>query len=386
MFRTNFLQDDQSYLVADYDHFSLTVGVLTFKKRVPHLKHCVRSFFPPEKRDFHPRIFEQHFTQCCEQLKRQIWDLPNEVCIFLDHGESIVTSAGYTFSRANTHDPVNLDEIDTYATQLLSQSENQTKRIWYEDFGYHEADRKLISIFLSHLALDKRHHVFPLGKHAAHVTMRCLFFYGSASLLDGISKSIRLSWHKLLTCVPLPCVFLNSICNKDTFLENHLHIHLGYDSLTVILHLWKHVQEIQTLPFWWQYVDEKMIPFFSPLERESLLMWNDFTLFEKIPEWSQYRDFLAANLRALFERFGLQWSFTEYTLSSQWPCAIISEIVQRWDVSPWIQKNATMSRIGADTNQHWLRYLDTLDPLFTLHPHPLLALVRSVFFSSHENH
>jgi hypothetical protein len=363
MFRTNFLQDDQSYLVADYDHFSLTVGVLKFKKRIPHLQYCVRSFFPPENRAFHPRLFEQHFTQCCDQLRSQVGQLPEEVCVFLDHGESLVTSTGYTFSRANTHEPVHLEELDTYATQLLSQSENQAKRIWHEEFGYSDTDRKLISIFLSHLALDKRHHVFPLGKNASHITMRCLFFYGSKSLLDGISRSIRASGHTLLTCVPLPCVFLNHICNKNTFLENHIHIHLGYDSTTVILHLWKHVQEIQTL-----------------------LMGDEYTVFDKIPEWHEYRDFLAANLRVLFERFDLQWSFTEYSLSSQWPANIIPDIVKNGYLSPWIQKNATMRRIGADTNEHWLHYWNTLDPLFTLHPHPLLALVRSVFFSPHESH
>jgi len=72
MFHTNFIQDDQSYLVADYDRFSLTVGVLKFKKRIPHLEHCVKSFFPQGKREFHPRIFEQHFTQCCHQLEKDL--------------------------------------------------------------------------------------------------------------------------------------------------------------------------------------------------------------------------------------------------------------------------------------------------------------------------
>lgn len=162
MFHTNFLQDDQSYLVADYDHFSLTVGVLKFKKRIPHLEYCVKSFFPPEKREFHPRIFEQHFTQCCDQLRKQVGELPQEVCVFVDHGESIITSTGYTFTRENTHEPVHLEELDTYASQLLSQSENQAKRLWHDDFGYDESDRKLLSIFLSYLALDKRHHIFPL--------------------------------------------------------------------------------------------------------------------------------------------------------------------------------------------------------------------------------
>lgn len=200
--------------------------------------------------------------------------------MFVDHGESLVTSTGYTFSRKNTDEPVHLEELDAYAVQLLSQSENQAKRLWYEDFGYDESDRKLLSIFLSHLALDKRHHIYPLGKNASHITMRCLFFYGSKSLLDGIARSIRVSGHTLLACVPLPCVFLNHLCNKDTFLENHLHIHLGYDSTTVILHLGKHVQEIQTLPFGWQSIDEKMMKYFSPLERESLLTGNDYTVFE----------------------------------------------------------------------------------------------------------
>ena len=386
MFRTNFLQDDQSYLVADYDHFSLTVGLLKFKKRIPHLEYCVRSFFSPENRVFHPRLFEQHFNQCCQQLRDHVWELPREVCVFLDHGESLVTSTGYTFSRTNTHEPVHLEELDSYATQLLSQSESQSRRIWHEEFWYPELDRKLISIFLSHLALDKRHHVFPLGKNASHITMRCLFFYGSTSLLDGIARSMRASGYSLLACVPLPCVFLNHLCNKDTFLENHLHIHLGYDSTTVILHLGKHVQEIQTLPFGWQYIDEKLIPYFSPLERESLLMWNNQSAFEKIPEWAQYQDFLVANLRVLFERFDLQWSFTQYSLSSQWPAHLIPVLVKQGSLSPWIQKNASMHRVWADPNEHWLHYLNTLDPLFTLHPHPLLALVRSVFFSSHESH
>jgi hypothetical protein len=110
---------------------------------------------------------------------------------------------------------------------------------------------------------------------------------------------------------------LNHLCNKNTFLENHLHIHLGYDSLSVILHLGKHVQEIQTLPFGWKIIDEKISSYFSPLERESLLMGSDFSALENIPEWLEYRDFLAANLRILFERFDLQWSFSEFSVSSQ---------------------------------------------------------------------
>ncbi len=386
MFHTNFLQDDQSYLVADYDHFSLTVGVLKFHKRIPHLEHCVKSFFPPEKREFHPRLFEQHFTQCCDQLRDHVGELPEEVCIFVDQGESLVTSTWYTFTRPHTEEPVHLEELDVYARQLLSQSENQAKRLWHEDFGYAESDRKLLSIFLSHLALDKRHHVFPLGKNASHVTMRCLFFYGSSTLLNGIARSIRATGHTLLACVPLPCVFLNHLCNKNTFLENHLHIHLGYDSTTVILHLGKHVQEIQTLPFGWKTIDEELASYFSPLERESLLMGNDFAPFHWIPEWLYYQEFLASSLRVLFERFDLQWSFTEYSLSSQWPGVIIHDLVKQWVLSPWIQKNATMRRIGADPNEHWLHYWNTLDPLFTLHPHPLLALVRSVFFAPHESH
>lgn len=147
--------------------------------------------------------------------------------------------------------------------------------------------------------------------------MRCLFFYGSQMLLDGISRSIRASGHKLLTCVPLPCVFLNHLCNKETFLENHLHIHLGYDSTTVILHLGKHVQEIQTIPFGWNFIDQKIESYFSPLERESLLMTDDFSRLTDIPEWSEYQTFLTANLRVLFERFDLQWSFTDFSVSSQ---------------------------------------------------------------------
>lgn len=136
-------------------------------------------------------------------------------------------------------------------------------------------------------------------------------------LLDGIARSISSSGHKLLTCVPLPCVFLNHLCNKNTFLENHLHIHLGYDSLTVILHLGKHVQEIQSLPFGWEFIDDKISSYFSPLERESILMGGDFSQLKNIFEWQEYKNFLAANLRILFERFDLQWSFTEFSVSSQ---------------------------------------------------------------------
>lgn len=144
--------------------------------------------------------------------------------------------------------------------------------------------------------------------------------------------------------MPLPFVFLNHLCNHKTLLENHLHIHLGYDSTTVLLHLGKQVQEIQTLPFGWQVIDEKLAQYFSPLERESLLMKNDPKL-QNMPEWSEYQAFLTASLRALFERFGLQWSFHDYTFSSQGPGDIIPLIVRSGDLSPWIQKNSTFHKL-----------------------------------------
>lgn len=341
----------------------------------------VRSFFSPDERVFGMRSFERNFLQCCKQLEEKVWELPREVCIFLDHGESVVTSTGYTFSRENSETPLQLEEIDAYASQLRSQSEQQSKRIWSEDFWYEESDRKLLSLFLSHLALDKRHHTFPLGKHASHVTMRCLFFYGSKILLDGIARSLSASDFRLIACVPLPFVFLNHICNQETLLENHLHIHLGYDSTTVLLHLGKHVQEIQTLPFWWKVIDEKLMNHFSPLERESLLTKSNFSALAEIPEWSEYQAFLSASLRVLFERFNLQWTFNHYTFSSQWPGDVIPLIVKTGDLSPWIQKKSTHVKLWAKEDEHWLHYWNTLDPIFSLHPHPLLALVRSVFFS-----
>ena len=134
MFRTNFISDDQSYLVVDYDHFSLTVGVLRFHKRKPHLETCVRSFFTLSDRHFTTRTFERNFLQCCEQLKKKVGTLPKEVCIFIDHGESVATSTGYTFSRPNTDDPVTLEEIDGYASQLLAQSDQQAHRLWQEEY------------------------------------------------------------------------------------------------------------------------------------------------------------------------------------------------------------------------------------------------------------
>lgn len=383
MFRTNYISDDQSYLVVDYDHFSLTVWLLKFDKRKPKLETCVRSFFSPEERVFTFRSFERNFLQCCEQLEKKVGKLPQEVCIFLDHGESVVTSTGYTFTRENSDIPLQLEEIDGFSAQLLSQSEQQSNRVWSDEFWYNAGDRKLQSLFLSQLSLDKRHYTFPLGKMASHVTMRSLFFYGSKSLLDGISRCLWSAHFKLIACVPLPCVFLNHLCNQQTLLDNHLHIHLGYDSTTVLLHLGKHVQEIQTLPFGWKVIDDKLSAFLSPLERESVLIKNDITVLENIPEWHEYQKFLTASLRVLFERFGLQWSFGHYSFSSQWPSDIIPAIVWSGDLSPWIQKNSTYQRLWAREDEHWLHYWNTLDPLFSLHPHPLLALVRSVFFSSY---
>ena len=158
--------------------------------------------------------------------------------------------------------------------------------------------------------------------------MRCLFFYGSKSLIDGISRSLAASDFKLIACVPLPFVFLNHLCNQKTLLDNHLHIHLGYDSTTVLLHLGKHIQEIQTLPFGWKILDEKLSQRFSPLERESLLMSNDSSTLKNLPEWAEYQSFFSASLRVLFERFGLQWSFNDYTFSSQGPGDMIPLLVR----------------------------------------------------------
>ena len=382
MFRHNYIADDQSYLVVDYDHFSLTVGLLKFHKRKPKLETCVRSFFSPEEREFSLRSFERNFLQCCAELTEKVWQLPKEVCIFVDHGESVVTSTWYTFTRENSEKPLQLEEIDTFATQLRVQSDQQSYRIW-EDFWYDQPDRKLLSLFLSHLALDKRHHTFPLGKNASHVTLRCLFFYGSKSLIDAITRSLAASDFRLIACVPLPFVFLNHLCNQNTLLQNHLHIHLGYDSTTVLLLLGKHVQEIQSIPFVWKNIDEKLVEYFSPLERESILMKNDFSRLKWLPEWIEYQKFMTASLRILFERFGLQWTFNDYTFSGQGASDIIPLIIRTGELSPWVQKNSTHKKLWAREDEHWLHYWNTLDPIFSLHPHPLLALVRSVFFSDY---
>lgn len=172
MFYTNFLQDNQSYLVADYDLFSLTVGILVFEKRKPKLIHSVRTFFAPHERVFHPHTFERNFKQAYHQLKEKIGgEMPKEVCVFLDHGDSITTSVNYTFPRKHATVPLESAEINTYARELLRQADHQSKKIWHDDMGYMEPDRRLLSLFLTHLALDKKHHLFPIGKIASHITL-----------------------------------------------------------------------------------------------------------------------------------------------------------------------------------------------------------------------
>lgn len=384
MFQTKFLQDDQSYIVADYDSISLTVWILQFHQRVPRLEKCVRSFFPSKNHDFQSNVFAKHFEQCCDHLRKCGYQIPKEVCVFIDQSESLVISSGYTFSRKEPRDAIDLEELNGYASQLVKQADAQSKRIWSEEYGYSESDRTLISIFLSQLSLDKKIHSFPIWKEAHQVSMRCLFFFWSHSLLEGLSRSIQLCGCKLISCIPISCVFLNNICNCHTLLWNHLHIHYGYDSIDVILHLGKHVQEIQSLPIWWRYISDQLSQYLSPLEREALLMWFESSQLEKYAEWWNYRDFLTISIRAIFERFDLQWSFSEISLSSQWPLQLIQSIISDGDLTPWIQKNATIRRYSDHNNDHWLQYCNTLDPLFSIHPHPLLALMRTVFFTDHD--
>ena len=57
------------------------------------------------------------------------------------------------------------------------------------------------------------------------------------------------------------------------------------------------------IPFGWQLLDDALSPYFSPLERESLLIGEKFHTVEQRPEVIHYREFLSASLRVLFERF-----------------------------------------------------------------------------------
>lgn len=83
----------------------------------------------------------------------------------------------------------------------------------------------------------------------------------------------------------------------------------------MVLHLGKHVQEIQTIPFGWKMLDDSLKPHYSPLERESFLMGGNIATILTLSEVVEYEEFLIASLRVLFERFGLQWSFTDYSIS-----------------------------------------------------------------------
>lgn len=70
-----------------------------------------------------------------------------------------------------------------------------------------------------------------------------------------------------------------------------------------MLHLGKHIQEIQIIPFGWQLLDDALSLHFSPLERESFLMGSEYHIIAQRPEVIQYTSFLSASLRVLFERF-----------------------------------------------------------------------------------
>lgn len=167
MFHTNFLQDDQSYLVADYDHFSLTVGVLKFQKRIPHLEHCVKSFFPPEKREFHPRLFEQYFRQCCDQLRDHVGELPEEVCIFVDQGNR-------SSHRPDIPSPVQIrkNQSISKSSMCMRDSSCLSQRIRQRGFGMRISAMMSqignFSLFSFHIWLSTRGTIFfLLGKMPA---------------------------------------------------------------------------------------------------------------------------------------------------------------------------------------------------------------------------
>lgn len=385
MFYTHTLPDSQSYLVVDYDLSSLTLGVLIFEKRKPKLICSVRTIFSPHERVFHPHFFEWNFKQAYKELAEKVSDMPKEVCVFLDHGDIVTSSVSYTFPRDCPTDPVDMSEINAYARELLKQADHQARVLWNDDMGYLEQDRRLLSIFLTHLALDKKHHLFPIGKIASHITLGCLFFYTNSDLIDGIRRSIELCGCRLLTCVPLPVVFLNHLCTQKTFQDNHLHIHIWYDTTSALLHIGKKIHEIQSIPFGWKILDEFLAPHLSPLERESLFIKENQAELKKYNEYARYVQLLETSLLILFERFDLQWSFSHISLSGQGPLGMIQDMIKDWKLSPWVQKNATFSQLRIDPVNHWLHYCNTLDPLFSVHPHPLLALVRSVFIPTHEN-
>jgi len=138
---------------------------------------------------------------------------------------------------------------------------------------------------------------------ASHVTLGCLFFYGNKFLIDGIRRSIELAGCTLLTCVPLSVVFLNNLCNQKTFHESHLHIHLGYEATSVMLHIGKQVHEVQSIPFGWKVLDDYLALHLSPLERESLLMKDEYKTLETYKEYQAYTKMFQASLQVLFERF-----------------------------------------------------------------------------------
>lgn len=54
---------------------------------------------------------------------------------------------------------------------------------------------------------------------------------------------------------------------------------------------------------------------------------------------------MTASLRILFERFGLQWTFNDYTFSGQGASDIIPLIIRTGELSPWVQKNSTHKKL-----------------------------------------
>lgn len=385
MFHTSYLSDHQSYLIVDYNPFSLSVGILTFQGQKPHLSHCVQSFFWPDERDFHPRTFERNFLQSCEDLKEKMWaDLPQDVCVFLDHQEYIALSSGYTFFRKNPGEVITWTEIHKYAQSLYAQSDHQAEVLWWRDYGYNPHDRRLLSVFLTNITLDKKYHLFPIGKIATHISLRCLFFYSNRFLIDQIKNTLHRSWYKLLTCAPLPIVFLNHICNQLTFHENHLHIHFGYDTTSVILHLGKKIQEIQSVPIGWKQLYDALAEKLSPLERENLLTQDSEKLFE-YDEYSEYQKLSSDILQVIFERFHLQWTFSHVSVSTQGPMQFFVNQVRSGSLSPWIQPNAKIDILESHPKEKWLKYFSSLDSFFQITPHPLLSLIRSVFIDENEH-
>ena len=168
------------------------------------------------------------------EASRNLSEIPQDIIVAFSPATCIHDNIVSQYMRSDPDAPLTMEELDMMIEKIEKSSLERAKEKAKTEHGVIHDDIRLISSTLTHIMIDGKNVIHPIGITGKYVRINILNIFTLASEYNILRSIIASLKKKTISLVPTPLIFSKILEKWDVSHEDNLYIDIGYTHMTVV--------------------------------------------------------------------------------------------------------------------------------------------------------